>query len=255
MAYSTRSYARSYLSGGGGMPPGVKMLLIVNIAVFLLQSVTGGSLGGLFPFLALRPADVVGSFFVWQLGTYLFLHGSLWHILWNMLSLWWFGRDLEQTWGTRRFLRFYFMCGVGAGVFVVLVNYLFGSPNIATIGASGAIYGVLMASAILWPDRIILFILFPMKMKYFVMIVGAISFYSSFNPNSGVSDIAHLSGLAIGYLYLKSPRVRGFDPLASLQGGYRSWKLARAKKKFQVYLRKQGSERGKQGSGRDRTVH
>ena len=83
----------------------------------------------------------------------MFLHGGIWHILWNMLALWMFGAEIEQTWGTRRFLRMYFFCGVGAGICVVILNYLFGSPHVSTIGSSGAIYGILLISAMLWPDR------------------------------------------------------------------------------------------------------
>jgi membrane associated rhomboid family serine protease len=161
-----------------------------------------------------------------------------------MLALWMFGREFEQLWGTRRFLRFYFFCGIGAGVCVVIANYLFGNPRVATIGSSGAIYGILLASAVLWPDRQILFyFLIPVKMKYFVMIIGAIAFLNSFNTNSPVSDVAHLGGMLFGYIFLKMPRTRGFDPLGSLKESYNNWRLARAKRKFQVYLRKKGSDR------------
>ena len=243
MAYSTRSYARSYLYGDR-LPTGVKWLLIVNTAIFLIQYFSRGFLDPVIGYMALFPAAVVKYFFIWQLVTYLFLHGNVWHLLWNMLALWMFGRELEQTWGTRRFLRFYFLCGVGAGVCVVAGNYMFGDPTIPTIGCSGAIYGILAASAALWPDRIILFsFLFPIKMKYFVAIIGAIAFLNSYNLNSGVSDIAHLGGLVVGLLYVKSPRVRGFNPVAAMQDGYQRWKLQRAKRKFQVYLRKQQSDR------------
>jgi membrane associated rhomboid family serine protease len=124
------------------------------------------------------------------------------------------------------------------------MNYAFGNPAVPTIGSSGAIYGVLAASAALWPDRIILaFLIFPMKMKYFIAIVGAIAFISSFDLNSGVSDIAHLTGIAFGILYVKAPRVRGFDPMESMRASYNTWKLNRAKRKFQVYMRKQRSDR------------
>jgi membrane associated rhomboid family serine protease len=245
MAYSTRDYARGYLSSHG-LPPGVKWLLISNTAIFLIWyflQVGGG--GAFFALLALRPVDVVTHFYIWQLVTYMFLHGGIWHILFNMLALWMFGCELERNFGTRRFLQFYFFCGIGAGICVVLANYIFGDPRTATIGSSGAIYGILLASAVLWPDRIILFsFLFPIKMKYFVMIIGAIAFLGTFNSQSGVSDVAHLSGMLFGYIFLKMPRTRGFDPVSSLRDSYRSWKLARAKRKFQVYLRKQGSNRG-----------
>ncbi len=106
----------------------------------------------------------------------------------NMLCLWFFGKDLEDIWGTRRFLQFYFFCGVGAGVVVVLANYLFSDPRIPTVGASGAIFGVLLVAAVLWPDRIIIFYIFPIKLKYLVMILGAIEFFGLRDLNSGVSQ-------------------------------------------------------------------
>jgi membrane associated rhomboid family serine protease len=240
MAYGTRSYARGYLSSGG-LPPAIKWLLIANVAVYFLQFFMGTP-----TYLALRPVDVVTHFMVWQLVTYMFLHGGVFHILFNMLTLWMFGVELERTLGTRRFLNLYFMCGIGAGACVVLADYLFGNPRSMTIGASGAIYGILMATAVLWPDRIILFMfLFPIKMKYFVAIIAAIAFLGTFTPGNGVSDVAHLSGLGFGYLYIKMRRVRGleFDPVRMVRERYKAWKLARAKKKFQVYLRKKGSDR------------
>lgn len=245
MAYSTRSYARPYI-GVPGLPRGIKWLLIVNVAVFLLQWFSQGTaLGRAFNYFSLTPRLVATHFYIWQLATYMFLHGGIWHILWNMLALWMFGSDVEQTWGTDRFLKFYFFCGIGAGICVVVLNYLFGNPNVPTVGSSGAIYGILLVCAVLWPDRIILFsFLFPIKMKYFVMIIGGIAFLNSFNANSGVSDVAHLGGMAFGYLFLKLPTVKGFHPAAAAQQAYKDWKLARAKKKFQVYLKKQRSDRG-----------
>ena len=243
MAIGTRSYARSYI-GSGGIPPGVRALLIANTAVFLLRFFLGRMLGEVFDYLVLIPAAVVKFFFVWQLGTYMFLHSGIMHILFNMLALWWFGTELERVWGTRRFLQFYFFCGIGAGICVVIANYMFGNPAVATVGASGAIYGVLLASAVLWPDREMLFyFLFPIKMKYFVMLIGAIAFLNSFNPASPVSDVAHLGGMIFGYAFLKMPAVRGWNPLDAVNEAYRQWKLARAKKKFQVYMRKQKSDR------------
>ena len=239
MGYQSRSYARSFL-GSSGTPPGIKGLLIANIAIFLLQFFLGG-FAGPFALFMLRPSDVATRFFIWQLVTYMFLHGGIWHILWNMLALWMFGCELERFFGTRRFMWFYFFCGTGAGVCVVIGNYLFGDPRIPTLGSSGAIYGILLASAVLWPDRIILFsFLFPIKMKYFVMIIGAIAFLGTFNMQSGVSDVAHLSGMAFGYAFLKLRQVKGFDPIAVASERYRAWRLARAKRKFQVYLKKQG---------------
>jgi membrane associated rhomboid family serine protease len=237
MSISTRSYARSYASGGG-IPQGVRALLIVNAAIFLIDFFSRG----LFSFLALTPSEVVRSLHVWQLATFLFLHGSILNLIFNMLALWWFGKEMEEMWGTRRFLRFYFLCGCGAGVCAVLAAYAAGSPNATIIGSTGAIYGILAASAALWPDRLMLFyFLFPMKLKYFVILIGAIDFLISYNAGAG--QMALLTGLLFGWLYVKSPRVRGFDPLGSVEASYRAWKLKRAKRKFQVYLRKHGSNR------------
>jgi membrane associated rhomboid family serine protease len=234
-----------------GFPPGVKWLLISNVAIFVIGYFAGLlQLDRPLAYLALIPVRVLRDGFLWQLVTYLFLHGSIGHILFNMLALWMFGADLEGTWGTRRFLQFYFFCGVGAGICVVLANYLlpWGNPRIPTIGSSGAIFGILMAYAMLYPTRTILFsFLFPIQVKYFVMIIGAIAFLSSFQVNNGVSEFAHLGGLLFGYIFLKTPNFR-FDLAGPVRHQYSEWKLRRAKKKFQVYLRKQGS-------GRDPRVH
>lgn len=240
MSIGTRNYARPYSMGGGGLPYGIKLLLIANVAIFLVQYFGGDAY--LLPYFALRPASLFSMFAVWQLATYMFLHGGIGHILFNMLALWMFGSDLEQSWGTQTFLRFYFFCGIGAGICIVLANYLLPGGNTGgiTLGASGAIYGILLASAILWPDRIILMsFLFPIKMKYFVMIYAAIAFLGSFNMNSGVSDIGHLGGLLCAWIYLKTPQVRGFHPIAAAQQQYKAWKLARNKRRFQVYMKKQ----------------
>ena len=165
--------------------------MIINAALFLLQFFFGRSLGGVFSLLALTPSDVVRSLYVWQLATFLFLHGGIWNFLWNMLALWMFGKELEEIWGTQRFMRFYFLCGSGAGVCVVLAEYLAGNPNAATIGSSGSIYGILAASAALWPEREVLFIFFPMKMKYFVMLIGGIDFLISYNAGIGQIVSSH----------------------------------------------------------------
>ncbi|MEO8100613.1 MAG: rhomboid family intramembrane serine protease [Acidobacteriota bacterium] len=243
MGIGTRNYARPYAMGGG-LPYGIKLLLIANVAIFLLQYF--GANAFLLEYFALRPVSLFTMLAVWQLATYMFLHGGIGHILFNMLALWMFGRELEETWGTQRFLRFYFFCGIGAGICIVLANYILpnGNPGVPTIGASGAIYGILLASAMLWPDRIIYFnFLFPIKMKYFVMIYGAIAFLGSTNMNSGVSDIGHLGGLLCAWIFMKTPTVRGFDPAFAIRQQYQAWKLARNKRKFKVYLKKKSSDR------------
>jgi membrane associated rhomboid family serine protease len=174
----------------------------------------------------------------------MFLHDvtSPWHILFNMLGLWWAGTAIEQTWGTRKFLKFYFVCGVGAGLCVILAAMLFHGMGSSVIGASGAIYGLLLAFAMLFPDQIVIFIFFPIKAKYLVMILAGIALFSSVTDHSsGVSYAAHLGGLAIAFVYLRLPHLR-FDGM-SLNRRYEKWRIDRAKRKFQVYMRKQDSKR------------
>jgi membrane associated rhomboid family serine protease len=224
MRYNTRYRSTSFFSSGY-FPDGVKWLLISNVAIFVLSYLTAGTnfLAEVFPWLA--------------------LHRGVWHLLVNMFTLWMFGVTLEKDWGTRRFLKYYFICGIGAGLCDVTVNALLGNWNTSTIGASGAIYGLLLAFGVMYPDTTILFsFLFPIKAEYFVMIYGAIELLAALGTrNTGVSNIAHLGGMAFGFMYLKM-RFPTLD-LEEVRGWYRHWKMQRAKKKFQVYLRKQGSDR------------
>lgn len=252
MGFPSRSYAPPTLPSAG---QAVKMLLIINTALFLLGFVLArsGGYGLLQPFM-LVPREVLTGFALWQPFSYLFLHDPLGfsHILFNMLALYLFGSTLESVWGTRRFLEYYFICGVGAGLCVVVANLFFGNLDTRTIGASGAIYGLLIAFGVLFPEATILFMfIFPMKAKYFVMIMGAIAFLSSMSGSgSGVSHVAHLGGFAVGWFALRSrlmtgssraSRARGPGLMGSLRVQYREWKLRRAKRKFQVYLKKHGS--------------
>ncbi len=230
--------------GSSYLPAGVKWLLIVNVSVFVVEYLAVALIwrDPFRPF-GLVPREVLSyQSHLWQLVTYMFLHGGFWHILINMLTLWMFGMDLERDWGTRRFLEYYFLCGVGAGLCVLAASALFGGMSSRTIGASGAIYGVLLAFGLLYPDRVVLFsFLFPMKARYFVLIIGAVTFLSTFERGSGVSHIAHLGGMIFGYVYLKArlPRV---NLLAGWQRRYRDWRLGRARRRFQVYLRKRDSD-------------
>jgi membrane associated rhomboid family serine protease len=224
-------------------PPGLKWLLISNTVVFLVYFLGRGTVSGIMTtLLSLYAAGVLRGLYVWQLFTYMFLHGGITHLLFNMLTLWFFGTQLERDWGTRRFLKYYFLCGIAAGVCVLLVNIAVGDWGTPTIGASGAIFGVLVAFGVLYPNQTVLMnFLFPIKAKYMVMIYAAIELLLTFGPNTGVSTIAHLGGMAFGYVYLKGrlPRVKMPDVL----GFYRQWKLQRAKKKFQVYMKKHGGDR------------
>ena len=156
-----------------------------------------------------------------------------------MLALWMFGTPLEQDWGTRRFLKYYFICGVGAGICDTWVNVALGNRDTRTIGASGAIYGLLLAFGVLLPEPDVLMnFLFPIKAKYMVMIYGAIELLMSLGENSGVSNVAHLGGHGVRVRVPEGPLPALRMPDA--RGAYRQWKLQRAKRKFQVYMRKQG---------------
>jgi len=243
MRYSTRHRLNTWFSASN-FPNGVKWLLIINTAVFLLSAMARvTSFGEIFNLFALVPRAVVYHLAIWQLFTYLFLHGGVWHLLFNMLTLWMFGVTLERAWGTRRFLKYYFICGIGAGICDVTVNALLGNWSTSTIGASGAIYGVLLAFGVLYPESTILFLfLFPIQAKYFVMIYGALALLGAMNVNSGVSNVAHLGGMLFGLLYLKV-RFPVLD-MYEVRRWYRTYKMQRAKKKFQVYMRKHGSGRG-----------
>lgn len=230
---------RSYF--GGFLPPGLKWLLISNVSIFLIYFVGGRWLQShLTTLFGLYPAGAVNSLYIWQIFTYMFLHGGIGHLLFNMLTLWFFGTQLERDWGTRQFLRYYFYCGMAAGVCVIAVNAAMGDWYTPTIGSSGAIFGILVGFGVLYPNQTVLMnFLFPIKAKYMVMIYAAIELLMTLGPNTGVSTVAHLGGMAFGYVYLKGrlPRIK----LPDWQGAYRQWKLQRAKKKFQVYMKKHGN--------------
>jgi len=227
------TYTSSFSFGPGPISTALKVLIAANVAVFIAQSV--------FPVLTevlgLRPSFVLRAGWLWQLATYMFLHGGIFHLLFNMLALWMFGAQLEQKWGTRYFLKFYFVTGIGAGVLTVLFSLLpFGfaqqlhGSNI--IGASGAIYGLLLAYALYFPDRPILLIVFWVPARICVAILGAIALFSSLSDAGGVANATHLGGLLVGYLFLKSARIH---PLSELKYRYLKWKINRVRKKFDVY--------------------
>ncbi|HSU58799.1 MAG TPA: rhomboid family intramembrane serine protease [Bryobacteraceae bacterium] len=253
MPFSSRSYVNRYIPSNR-FPPGLKWLLIANIGVSVLDFVLQASHADLLlQNLALVPAQVVQTFAIWQIVTYMFLHAGIGHVLWNMLALWLFGIELERTWGTRRFLRFYFACGIIAGLTVIAAAYIFGGVNLSTVGSSGAVYGILVAYAVVFPDQTVLFgFLIPMKSKYFVMIIGGVIFLQSYmaisgGRGSGIAVMAHLGGLVGGYLLLRGKRLR-MQLAYPVVTSYKDWKLRRAKRKFEVYLRKRNSDR-------DRWIH
>ncbi len=233
-------YNRSTMSGIG-YPPwtrAVKTLVIVCVITWLVQLIAGNSFTFQF---GLIPYDVTHRLRVWQLVSYIFLHDTtgVMHILFNMLGLWMFGSALEDVWGSREFTKFFFICGVGAGILMVLL-----SPNdlSPTIGASGSIYGILLAFGVLFPDRIIYYLIFPIPAKYFVMIMGGLAFFSSMSASGGgIAHVAHLGGMLCGFVYLKSRGLtrrrsgRGKFRIGSLRSWYAQWQRNRLRKKFDVY--------------------
>ncbi len=211
MNYYRQSPGYRYGSGiQFGVPPVtpmVKALIVANVAVWAVQWVARMQGIDLAAYLGLVPLRVVQGW-VWQLGTYLFLHSTenVWHLIINMLMLWMFGGEMERYWGGRAFLRYYLVCGIGAGAFILAGGVLFGglAAVVPTIGASGAIYGLLLAYGVVFANRIIYVLLvFPMRARTAVWIFAAIEFLGTLGVTTGVSHVAHLGGMAVGYLYLK----------------------------------------------------
>lgn len=199
-------------SGFGGFsffPPVIKNLLILNGVIFLLQQVleniTFGGIPGnyiILKWFALNPISAPFNFQVWQLITYQFLHGNFSHILFNMFALWMFGMEVENLWGSRKFLYFYLICGVVAGLFHLFVTPLIGGSPAPTIGASGAIYGVLAAFALFFPNRyIFLYFFIPVKAKYLIVFIILLDFLLV-NSGDNVARIAHLGGALAGLVFI-----------------------------------------------------
>jgi membrane associated rhomboid family serine protease len=227
----------AYQFGPGPWTFAIRTIIIASVAVFLVDFALASA--GTIPlstFFGLRPRAVVEGLQVWQLATYMFLHGGVFHLLFNMLALWMFGVELERMWGWKYFAKYYAVTGVGAGVCVVLAGLVFDGASyvVPTVGASGAIYGVLLAFALYFPNRpILLFMLFPVPAKYAVMIFGGIAFMAAAGDGGGgVSHVAHLGGIIVGYLYLKGGRMH---LISEIQYRYLKWKINRTRRKFDVY--------------------
>ncbi|MBN2424303.1 MAG: rhomboid family intramembrane serine protease [Calditrichaceae bacterium] len=186
------------------LPPGIKNLLYANGAVFLLLFLNQTIGDYVFRLCAFSPQAVISSFAIWQFVTYMFLHGGFGHIFFNMFALWMFGADLERDWGTKEFLKYYFITGIGAALFYLIIM---GTSAGSMVGASGAVYGILIAFALRFPDReLIIFPIFvPIKAKYFVLIFGGLAFLLTFGSDGSdnIAHAAHLGGMVVGYIYLK----------------------------------------------------
>ena len=203
MNYSSQPYRPG---GFQFIPPAIKAIILVNIAVFLLQMTFFGET--LISLCALWPLGS-GNFRIWQPLTYMFLHGGGTHLFFNMFALWMFGAEIENYWGTRQFNIYYFTCGIGAAAINLVATM--GSID-PTIGASGAIYGVLLAFGMMFPDRyIFIYFLLPIKAKYFIAGYALIEFFSGFGQQamgsgSKIAHFAHLGGMLIGFIYITIKR-------------------------------------------------
>ena len=225
------------------LTPMIKIIMIVNASVWAVQLLMGPVLKlyfvEFFPqgrgdfFLLDGLFGVVPErfvhFWVWQPLTYMWLHSenAPFHIILNMLFLWMLGGDLERHWGSRAFLRYYLVCGVGAGLFIAVAGWFY-YPFSPTIGASGAVFGLILAFGMIFSERVILFMLIiPMKARIFALVMLFVTFFFTLNPGGGtVSHIAHLGGMVVGFLYLKRAwRIREF--IQELR-----WKMKR--RKFKV---------------------
>jgi membrane associated rhomboid family serine protease len=187
------------------LTPAVKALLIAIFVTFLVQQTVDQFLGGHLLFLlGLIPAAVINHFALWQLFTYSFIHGDVMHLFLNLLMLAFIGGEIEAAWGTARFLRYYFFCATSAALFYLVLQAIHWEPNTPLIGASGAIYGILMAYGLIFGERMLLFMMiFPMKAKHFVWVLAAVEFLSSvFSGRGGIPSIAHLGGMAAGFGFL-----------------------------------------------------
>ncbi|MGQ0733246.1 MAG: rhomboid family intramembrane serine protease [Acidobacteriota bacterium] len=232
----------AYTFGPGRLTPAIKALIVTNVIAFLVSL----AVPDIIVRLGVVPAAVFERLTVWQLVSYMFLHGGVGHLLINMLSLWMFGTELERTWGTRFFTKYYFVTGIGAAFTTLLwsvspLPYGESLYDSVMIGASGAVYGVLLAYGMWFPHRpIYLYFVFPIPAKYFVMIIGAIAFLSSIGSGGGgVAHTAHLGGLVVGYLYLKG--LRG-GPLDELKYRWLRWKMNRARRRFDVHSGGRGDD-------------
>ena len=236
-------------------------LILINIIIYVFQKTTEGSyvpysspipMLNELPFatywFGLTPYLVVGKFYVWQIFTYMFLHGDFVHIFFNMYALLLFGMPVEQLWGSKKFLIYYFFTGVGAGITILVMNLFLGDIGffIPTIGASGAVFGLLLAFGMLFPDaELLVFFFFPMKAKYLVVLYGGIELYLQITSGgtSSISHLGHLGGLLFGLIYFFVTRRRGIE-----------FKAKKIKAVLQNELNKRKDDMASQSTNQDRAL-
>lgn len=192
----------------------VPKLIIINVVIYFLQGMLNNQM--IVYYFGLTPNLVFGNGYIWQVVSYMFLHGGMFHIFLNMYALLLFGSHIEHLWGSKKFLLYYFFTGAGAGLLILGINMASGEPaaSIPTIGASGAVFGLLLAFGILFPDvEILLFFILPIKAKFLVIMYGGIEFYSlvTMGTSSSVSHVGHLGGIIFGLIFFFIMRRRGIE--------------------------------------------
>ncbi len=198
---TSRSYRpQPPFSGGSFLGSAVGRIVIATVAMFFVQNL----LPVVNQWLALTPRLVVERLFVWQLVTYMFLHGDFWHLFFNLIVLYFVGNMVEGAWGRKRFLRYYVVCGVGGGLLQMLFDY-----HAQVVGASGAIFGLYLAAAMLFPDAYVyLYFLVPIKMKYLVIGLAVLQLANGIAGSSGIAYFAHLGGMVAGLMFFREDIAR-----------------------------------------------
>ena len=200
MRYQFQSKSSNFAFKSRNFTDAIKILISINALLFLLRYIAQSQFD-LAQIFGLSSNSVWPM--IWQPFTYMFIHGDFFHVFMNMFVLWMFGSEMESIWGKKEFLKFYFITGIGSGLIWLVFNF---SGNAVLIGASGAIYGILLAYGLMFPNRkVLIYFLFPVKVKYFVIFLGLMAFVSSLSySGSNISHLTHLSGMMIGFVYIKS---------------------------------------------------
>lgn len=224
MSYGSQNYRSSGFGGFSLLPPIIKQLIVINVVVFLVQSLFENIQFGGYPgwyilnrYFALNPLtglDPIGqpfNFQIWQVISYQFMHGGFSHIFFNMFMLWMFGNEIENIMGSKKFLIFYLLSGIGAALFQVILGPMLSNQLAFTIGASGAVYGVMIAFAMFFPDRqIYVYFLFPVKAKYLIAFLILIEFMAV-GDMSFVAHLAHIGGALTAFIFIMLDKKNNFN--------------------------------------------